>query len=266
MASEIRIRWDGAVAGIAEGRLSLSAFGEPLNLLLAALRRIATQMVGNAVEGGNTPRSGRFANLARQLDVEIIDLKHNSTGFDGLVSFYQPPEELALFADLPGRTVSEFMEAMERESKGEAVNWAVRNYLGSMPSGIRTQTYDLYENNALQKTVTIGEVKLAELPSEFPYLRELEGSIVGVGFDPGKSEVRIKSETAVIGFDATDLQVERALEIRKEDARLFGITDGKRSRLLRIEKAGAPRFIPTRDAIEEHIFSRWDGVFARLAE
>jgi hypothetical protein len=265
MAVEIRILWDGEVPGIAAHRLSLAAFGEPLTHLLAALRRIATQMVGSAVES-ERPQIGRFANVARQLDIEIERIEGNSTGIVGPVSYHPPPDELALFADLPERAVTELFEAIERESQGHASNAAVRKYLSTLPRTIRHQTYELHENGTIKKRVEIGEVKLTELPEELPSLREVTGSIVGVGFDPGRSEVRVKGEGSTSSFDALGEQVEAALAIRKEIARSLGVHEGRRTRLLRIEKASEPRFAVTREAIEEHIFKRWDGVFARLAK
>jgi hypothetical protein len=265
MASEIRIRWDGDVPGVAEHRLSLAAFGEPLNQLLLALRRIATQMVSTAVEH-ERPKSGRFANLARQLDIEITSIVGDSTGFDGQVAFYQPPDELALFADLPERAVTELLDSIDRESKGYAANWAVRKYLSTLPTAIHKQTYELHENGTVKKRVEIGDVKLAEVPEEFPSLREIDGSIVGVGFEPGRSEVRMRGETATTNFDATDDQVEAALAIRKEPTRALGVYDGKRARLLRIGPSSQPRFRVSNEAIEEHIFNRWSAVFARLAK
>jgi hypothetical protein len=265
MASEIKIRWEGDVPGIAEHRLSLAAFADPLNQLLAALRRIATQMVSTAVEH-ERPKIGRFANLARQLDIEITSIEGNSTGFNGVVAYYQPPDELPLFADLPDRAVTELLDSIERESKGQAANWAVRKYLSSLPPTVHRQTYELYENGVAKKRVEIGDFKLMEVPEEFPSLREVDGNIIGVGFEPGRSEVRMKSDSATANFDATDKQVEMALAIRKESVRSLGVYDGKRTRLLLIAKASEPRFKITDEAIEEHIFKRWSGVFARLAK
>src|SRR5271157_48892 len=265
MVSEIKIRWDGDVPGVAEHRLSLAAFGEPLTQLLAALRRIATQMVSTAVERQH-PKIGRFANLARQLDIEIVSIEGDSTGFDGQISFYQPPNELPLFADLPERSAIELLDSIERESKGQAANWAVRKYLSSLPPTIHRQVYELHENGTTKKRVEIGDVRLTEVPEEFPSLRELEGSVVGVGFEPGRPEVRVKAGATGAGFDATAEQVEMALAIRKDNVRALGIYDGKRTRLLNITRASTPRFQVTPQAIEEHIFKRWDGVFARLAK
>jgi hypothetical protein len=265
MASELKIRWDGDVPGVAEHRLSLAAFGEPLTQLLAALRRIATQMVGTAVEREH-PKIGRFANLARQLDIEITSIEGDSTGFNGLVSFYQPPDELPLFADLPERAVTELLDSIERESKGQAANWAVRKYLSALPPTIHRQTYELHENGTSKKRVEIGDVTLMEVPEEFPSLREVDGTVIGVGFEPGRSEVRVKGASTTANFDASDEQVEMALTIRKENVRSLGVYDGKRARLLLIAKASAPRFKVTDEAIEEYIFKRWGGVFARLAK
>lgn len=265
MAAEIRIRWDGDAPGVEQHRLSLSAFGDALPLLLAALRRIATRMVTAAVEP-ERPAKGRFADLARSLDIEITNIEGNSTGFNGLVTFAIPPDELPLFADLPDRAVMELLDSIDRESRGQPSNWPVRQYLNALPEGIHKQTYEFHENGTVRKRVEIGDVKLMEIPAEFPFLREVEGSIIGVGFDPGKTEVRIRGESASANFDANEEQVEAALAIRHNPVRTIGIQAGKHSRLLRIQKATEPRFAVTADAIEEHIFKRWSGVFARLAK
>jgi len=265
MASEINIRWDGDVPGITEHRLSLATFGEPLTYFLSALRRIATQLVGTAVEPEH-PKGGRFANIARQLDIEITRIEGGSTGFNGVVSFYQPPNELPLFGDLPERAITELLDSIERESTGRPSNWAVRKYLSSLPPTIHSQTYELRENGVSKKLVKIGDVKLMEVPEDFPSFREVDGNIIGVGFDPGKSQVRVKSSAFSTVFDASSEQVEMALAIRKDDVRSFGVHDGKRVRLLRIRTAAEPRFNVTDQAIDEHIFKRWAGVFARLAE
>lgn len=265
MRSELKITWDGATPGLAEHRLSLAAFGRPLDLLLASLRRIATQMVSTAIDTEH-PKTGRFANIARQLDIEIESLVEGSGGFNGLVTFAQPPEELPLFMDLPERATGELLDSIEQESKGVARNWAVRRYLSSLPRDVTTQVYELHENGTSKKRVTVSAISLTEIPSELPSLIEYEGSVVGVGFSPGRSEVRIKSELSSPSLDAADTQVEAALQMRKANVRVLGVHDGKRARLLSIANASAPRFKVTPEAVEKHIFERWKGVFARLAK
>jgi hypothetical protein len=123
IATQLRIGWDGDVPGIAEHRLSLASFGEPLALLLAALRRIATQMVSTAVE---RPKFGRFADLARLLDIEVTAIEGNSTGIDAVVSFAQPPNMLPLFGDVAERAVSQLLDTIKLESDGTVRDSAVR--------------------------------------------------------------------------------------------------------------------------------------------
>lgn len=265
MAYEIKIRWDGDVRGIADHRLSLAAFGKPLTELLAALRRIATQMVTQAVEP-ERPSSGRYANLARQVDIEITSIKEGSAGFDGIVTFAQPPNELPLFIDLPERASTALLDAIVRESEGRPTSWSVHSYLNSLPSGITRQTYELFEGSTCKKRVEIGNVALAKVPEEFPFLREIDGHIVGVGFEPGKPEVRVKGDAATAIFAASAEQVEAALAIRHDAVRVFGVHDGKHTRLLRVKKSSEPRFVVTPEAIEKHIFKKWEGLFARLAK
>jgi hypothetical protein len=266
MAAELKITWDGSTPGLAEHRLSLAAFGYPLELLLAALRRIATQMVSTAIDTEH-PKTGRFANLARQLDIELVSVEGNSGGFNSVVTFAQPPGELPLFMDLPERATTELLESIEQESKGVARNWAVRKYLYALPRGLNKQLYELHDNGTEKKRVTISDISLTDIPpSDMPSLVEYEGSVVGVGFSPGRSEVKVKSDSSSPSLDATDEQVVAALQMRKANIRVLGVHDGKRARLLSIANASSPRFKITPEEIEKHIFKRWEGVFARLAK
>jgi hypothetical protein len=263
MASELKIRWDGDVPGMAEHRLSLAQFGDALANLVAALRRIATQMVSTAE--GEHPKTGRFAGVARQLDIEISAIEGNSTGVNGVVTFTPPPDMLPLFVDLPERATTELLDSIERESKGQAANWAVRKYLQSLPQGLHRQLYEFNENGTTKKLVEIGDVRLAEFPGELPSLREHEGVIVGVGFEPGRTEVRLRTDSSSPNLDATSEQVDMALTMRKGKVRVLGVNDGKRTRLLRLIDAAKPRFAMTDADVEEQIYRRWSGVLARLA-
>jgi hypothetical protein len=264
-AAQLRIQWDGSVPGLAEHRISLAAFGQPLAYLLQALRRIATQMVSNAVDAEH-PKSGRFANLARQLDIELLNLEEGSGGFNALVTFAQPPEELPLFGDIPERATIELLQSIDQESKMIPRNTSVRRYLQSLPPGIHKQFYEYHENGHSKMRVEFGDMELSQIPMTLPYLVELEGNVVGVGFDPGRSEVRLKAETFAPSLDANEQQVEAALQMRKAKVRVLGVHDGKRARLLHLARARDPRFKATAQAVEEHIFKRWAGVFARLSK
>ena len=265
MPSQLRVRWDGDVPGISEQRLSVHSFGQALDALLAALRRIATQMVSTAVDGEH-PRTGRFASVAKQLDIEITDLEHNSTGFDSVVTFAQPSEELPLFADLPNRAVSELLDAIERESNGQPANWSVRRYLSMLPSGVHKQVYEWHDNGTTKKRVEVGDIKIVEIPQDLPILRELEGDVVGVGFEPGRSEVRIKTETMTTSLSATPEAVDRALGVRHEKVRTTSVHIGSKARLISLKRASELRLELTPELVEQHLFDRWKDVFARLAQ
>jgi hypothetical protein len=264
MASELKIRWDGDVPGIAEQRLSLAAFAEPLNLLLIALRRIATQMVSSAMEGEH-PKSGRLTNIARLIDIELVDIAKQSSGTDAFVVFHNPPEELNLWWDIPSRATVELLEAIDIESKGQIRNSAVRNYLRSLPPGLHHQVYE-YTNGAATKRVEVGDIRLTDLPPDLPVLRKMEGNIVGVGFEPGKNEVRIKTETMTTPLTATAEAVDRALELRHDKVRTMSVHIASRARLISLKRSSDPEFKFSPEAVQEHIFKRWDPLLARLAK
>jgi hypothetical protein len=264
--TQLRVRFDGDVPGLAEHRLSLAAFGHPLALLLQALRRIATQMATNADGAEHPKRGGRFANLAKQLDIEVTSIEGSSSGIDAIVSFAFVADELPLLMDLGDRATIELLESIENESRGVPRNWAARKYLASLPKGVNKQLYELHHNGDSRKRVEIGSITIPEVP-DLPSLMELEGSVIGVGFDPGRSEVRIKAEDSNLSpFGATDEQVNEALLMRNATVRALGVSDGKRTRLLALSRASSPRFKMTPEDVEKHIFGRWSGVFARLAK
>jgi len=262
-ATQLRIRWDGDVPGIAEHRLSLASFGQPLALLLAALRRIATQMVSTAVE---RPKFGRFADIARMLDIEVVSIEGGSAGIDGVVTFAYPPDMLPLFMDVPQRAVWQLLDSIEAESSGGIRDSAVRGYLQSLPREIHRQFYEMHENGVVKRTVDIGDLKISET-LDLAYLRTLEGDIIGVGFDPGKNEVRIKLESGnTSSLGSSSETVNQALNMRHTKVRTLAVHTSKGTRVITLKRASDPRFRFDSKSASEYIFKRWDNVLRQLAK
>lgn len=266
MASELKIVWDGTVPGLAQHRLSVGSFGIPLQLLLGALRRIASNLVSNAAD--SAAETGRLANVAKSIDIEIVNVVQGSSGVAAVLSFAEVQPQFEIFGDLPERAATELLDAIDKESKGHPTNAPVRKYLRSLPDGTRRQVYELLEGGQTKKKTEVGEVKLTELPAELPFLRTLEGNIVGVGFEPGRNEVRVRTDAFVsLSITAKAAEVERALELRKEKIRTVTVhASGKLPRLVALKRAADPRFKFDPDSAKKHIFSRWDNVLKRLAK
>jgi hypothetical protein len=263
MSIRLSVKWEGDAPDLAERRLSLSAFGEALRSLLLALRRIATNIVSEAV-GERQANVGRFTDGARQLDIEITSLVKNSSGFDSLVTLATPlGKTFPLFADLPENAAKVLLNAIKAESHGVLTNAVVRRYLESLPSGITQQTYQVYRNGEVLQEVSLGTMSFAQVPLDVPYIAEYIGRIVGVGFEPGKSEVRIKTDTATEILAATPEQVETALQLRHTGVRAMAVVQGNSQRLLILQEAQARIHRFTR---ESAIFERWNGVLTRLAQ
>src|ERR1022692_2194647 len=166
MPTELKIKWQGSVQGLSQGRLSLAAFGEPLALLLSALRRIATGLVSDAVEEKSI---GRFVNAERRLHVEITDLVKESSGFNSVITLTPSLDEnLGVFEDLAERAGLQLLDAIDSERKGDLRNAKVRNFLRTLPLGIAGQTYTLHQNGTTIKEVSFGRVELSDIPGELP--------------------------------------------------------------------------------------------------
>lgn len=130
---ELKIKWDGTAPGLAEKRLSVAAFGDALTLLLAGLRRIATNIVGDAFEEKTS--KGRFANAARRLDIEITELLKESSGFDSVVTFATPVGDTFPLLNLAEIAAEQLLDALDSESRGIAKNANVRRYLKALTCG-----------------------------------------------------------------------------------------------------------------------------------
>ncbi len=262
--AEIRIEFDGDVPGIAEHRLSISAFAKPLESFLSALRRTASGLVSQAMDS-DAPNVGRFNNLARQMDIEIETIETGSVALKATMPYRHAEGELALFADLPTRAAEALFDGIEKESRGEVVSAAARRYLRTLPGGLTKQVYEIYEGGQVTKRIQIGNVALSAEPLDLPFLREYTGNIVGLGFEPGKPEVRLKTAHAVPSIDATQKEVDQALALRNQDVRALAVQGSKGSRLLTLG-LNVPRPKLTVAEATAAIFDRWGGVFAELAK
>lgn len=102
--------------------------------------------------------------------------------------------------------------------------------------------------------------------TERPFLFTFVGSVVGVGFEPGTSEVRIKPEEgeSILRLIASADLVERALELRGNTVNGLAVK-GKDSRLLRLSAADSSQFVLTPTLHKKYVFERWEGVLRRLA-
>lgn len=269
METRLKIKWDGAVPGVAEHRLSIAAFGPALQALLVALRRIASGIVVDALEDpAYGVRGGRLAEKARLLDVQIAKLEEGSLLLETECVNRPPPGmNMELFDELPARALQKFMRDVKSESRGQPANVLVRNFLTSMPTGLSFQRYEAYRDGDLLDFAEVGAVKLPELPVEPPFLRELHGTIAGVSFEPTKPEIRFATPEGKFNVPATLSQVERALALRKGPVHALMIDGpGVLSRLLWLREESAPGPLDDPRARTEAIFGRWGRLLERLAQ
>lgn len=259
---QLDIKWDGPISGLSDHRLSLTAFGPALEKLLTAAKRIASNTLTRAGEPSET---GRLAKLAHSIDIQIGGITEGSSGIATLVTFDAPSlYQNDLFFSLPEKVGLELVDSIEAESRGEYRNSAVRQFLAALPRTLTSHNYKLHENGRLIKDVTLGEVNLPEGTLLLPYLQEIVGMVTGVGFDPGRDEVRLKSDDAQQVTAVADVQqVNKALGLRHEKVRALVLQQPELgARLLRLTESESRRDVYSED---EYIFGRWDRAFQELA-
>lgn len=93
-------------------------------------------------------------------------------------------------------------------------------------------------------------------------LSKWQGRITGVGFEPGKFEVKIKgSEGAQMTALSTEAQVNSALKMRSGQVEALTLTNADGTRLLILENEETRVKRPTLD----DIFAKWGDTYRALA-
>jgi hypothetical protein len=268
-AIELEIILEGEAPGLAAHRLSLAAFSKPLNLLLRAYRRIASGLLRDALDdpayGG---RGGKYAEAARKLDFEIARVGQGSLILNVICTTdVGAGATYPLFQNgLMEQAGTALLDSINAESQHHARNWAVRKYLAALPIGLHRQSYKLRQDGRELKAISIAHVSLPEVPPAIPYLDEIEGLVVGVGFDPGPYEVKLQGgdNGPAATYAATKELVEKALTLRHAPVRAI-VVRGAAPKLLLIE--GAAEIGPESRAadIADQVMTRWDSLLRRLA-
>lgn len=267
MPIELKISWEGDAPGVREHRLSIGAFAPALAELVRAYRRIASNMLRNAA---SYAESGRLKDLANRLDIEIQSVEGTNPLELAAVCTFDAPIEIQppLWpVNIAERASKELLDSIEEESSGRPRNTAVRSYLKLLPP-LSKQKYELHDNGrVLHDPVIIDELNLTN-PSltDLPHLIQFAGSVIGVGFEPGISEVRIRTEeNETLRLLASPEMVEQALELRGTMAVGLAVK-GNESRLLRLSPATGYRpFSLTPELANEYIFQRWETLLRRLS-
>jgi hypothetical protein len=257
----LRIEFDGTVPGLSEHRLSLGAFGEPINSLLRALRRIANNALTEAV-GKSASATGRLPESIRQLDIELSQIVEGSSGVQGLITLHALPGETFPLFDVAEWSVNQLLDALHEEQRGNLRNVQVRNYLMSLPTGVTRQSYTLFVGPKEVRKVEFGTPDLAAEVFGLPYLSEFVGRVTGVGFEPGRNQIRFRMENGQdVTIGATGRQVDFALENRSEPVRVLMLQSEIKKVLWIQTESESPR----RLNMETFVFGQWDGLLRRLA-
>jgi hypothetical protein len=260
MKIELKIHWDGSANGLTEHRLSVGEFAEPLKLLLQAYRRIATNIVAQAVD-----TKGRYRREAARLDMEISRLESGSLGLAFLCTGKIFCGEQIQFGWLEGEAMKKLVESIEKEKDGRLDNANVRKYLQSLQGKVTRQRYSVYEDGRIVLDVDFDSCTLPE-ETDVPELKHIVGRVVGVGFDPGNCEVRVMSDSGctVAGVADEDM-VNEALELRFVRVHALFVI-GENTRILWIRKEGEKACALSKSELRREIFDRWDEVMRRLSK
>lgn len=263
MIVRLKIAFDGEHKSLFENRLSIGLFVEPLALLLKAYRRIASDSISRACEG----KRGRYKKEAKRLDLEIESLSNGSTEVSCICS-QEEDEQQSFFNDLHEESMALLLKDLEEESKGIPRNYSVRKFLKSIPGEVSSQKYSLYHGETLRKEVKIKEANLIEDEdiSDIPLLKHIEGFIIGVGFEPGSYEIKIKNQDEIVSGYATDTLVQKALLLRGIHVHSLLVGRSNQLKYLWIKKIEEKVECGTNKECINQIIIQWDNVLRRLSQ
>jgi hypothetical protein len=262
MGTQLKIKFDGSVEGLADHRLELSAFGPSIVALVAALRRVASSMVTEAVEHP-------VGAIAKGADLRVFLDEIGGGSLEMTMDVAAPPLSIGqsgtLFDDLPTRTTEKFVRAIESESRGEMVSTQARRFLRSLPQGLKSQRYEVYSGPELVYSATIGDFTLPEESADLPMVIKTAARISGVTFEPSL-EVRLDANGTKLNLAATTKLVERAIALRNETVTIIATANGNRGRLLWLDLSDALPTPLSPEIRSHHVLSRWEKTLAELAQ
>jgi hypothetical protein len=262
--AQINIRFDGDAPGLQTHRLSLSAFGDPLQHLLKALRRAVDQECRDSERGEGVRRFGR---AGQQVDLQLASIADGCVQLQFDCMF--PDNELLYSEDLAERAVTRVLTAIENEARGHAsASPSVRRFLRSLPGGIAEQNYDGIVNGRHVKTVRLGRLtQLNGGAAALPRLVELSGRVMGVSFVPGKENVRIRAgDGETHTCLATTELVDKAILVRHEPVIAKTLVRHDLKRLLSIRSGAEGVEELTQDERLSRSFAQWNELLRRLSQ
>lgn len=263
MTTELEIKFDGETPAIRAHRLSIGELGEPLRLLLAALRRTATLMAKNAIDDGTKNPGGRYTVLAAGLDLQISAIKDGCVRIVTEATHTPGPKQNAEMW-FTREAVTRLLEDIEHEAHDRPRSIVARAYLASLPPSVSTQEYVCRQDGEVVKEVSIGKVTIPAPPADAPRVLRRVCAVAGAQWDSDHESVTLVVDEKRTRFTASAELVERALAMRNTTVRAT-VLDAKVPRLLRLDAVDAPDGMPA-ERITGHIMERWAGVLERLAK
>lgn len=273
---ELSAIFEGTEPGLAEGRLSMSAFGEPLRLLLIALQRTASAILSSADDPEYGGKGGQYKAEARLLDLELKAIAEGSAGVVFICTGRVPPGGQLTIAhsvpevferyDLPALAAARLLQDIDAERTGRPRNAAVRRYLASVPPGVTSQRYTAKAGVEVLGDIRFESIKLADTPEDSPRLVRIAGRIATVSFDASAPQILLRSPSRQVRCSVTQEQLTSALALRGEQVVAAVLHGPREPRLVWIRSARDTMERPPLEDTVAHLASAWGETLRRLAQ
>jgi hypothetical protein len=262
----LSLHFEGDFPGIAEKKLSISAFGSVLPKLLIAVRKSIEVSMGTAV---NEVERRRGTNkTAGQFDLQLKKISDGSLAMEFEV-FFKDSGEGDEFLALAEKGVTRFVDEVEHEWNHDANSTtSVHRFLNSLPEGIIKQKYEARSGDQVLRSLNLnGRGHNSDAKRGLSRLVEISGDVHSITFDAKFGSVKLKDrEGDIHGCKATERITEMAVSYHKISVIGTVLRNGDKQRLLILRPRGEDVCKLTPQERSHYLVERWANVLKRLGE
>ena len=265
----LRIVFEGDGALVRDGRVSLSLFLEPLRFLLTAYQKTAAgilRQTGDSEGDGDGEAPSYTPAAAAALDLEIAVVTEGSVDIS-----FAPRQRPALkrrerrVEDLDVAAAERLIEDLDAERRGLSRNQAARDFLRKLPPEVRRQRYELRRGDKVVRSAEFNEVTLYQGAAPVPRARFVTGAVASMCFEKDREFIELRVKSSLLKLKCTKAQVDTAVALRNDVIACMYLASPEQSDRVLWLKLHSEKWRPSDEAVNEHVLTRWDGVFERLA-
>jgi hypothetical protein len=137
--------------------------------------------------------------------------------------------------------------------------------LRKLPPEVRRQRYELRRGDKVVRSAEFNEVTLYQGAAPVPRARFVTGAVASMCFEKDREFIELRVKSSLLKLKCTKAQVDTAVALRNDVIACMYLASPEQSDRVLWLKLHSEKWRPSDEAVNEHVLTRWDGVFERLA-